>query len=151
MPPITILDYQPDGTGGWLIHWRDEANLEGPVEAFIHATADRIAELNDVRRQLHAPLTDMAVSELTVRADQQRGTTPDVPEGTVPYAVRDFIDGYAVHLTDCIDRHRLGVKGGAPHAVLEAARQGGDVPERFRTSKASKLDEFARQRAGASE
>lgn len=141
MPPIAIMDYEEDGDGGWIVHWRDQSNLDGgPVEGFFEITPAKVSELIVVRGHYNSPATKMNDSLVNVINDREtvrNNTTPGlsqkeilgVPANVVPFVIRDFIDGYGVHIKDCIDKVKLGVHGGAPHEVLQNVRNGGAVPD----------------------
>lgn len=158
MPPISILDYEYDDDGGWLVHWRDEANVDGePVEAFIHLTPEKVSELAVARKQVKAPQTEMAQVALDLvqaREEARGGNHPSTPgpNDPPPDIVRRFINGYETHVQDCIDRINLNVKGGAPYEILEQARQGGQVDSHWRRNdNKDKLNNFIEKRRNTSD
>lgn len=133
------------------MHWRDEANADGePLEAYIHVTPEKVEELEKVRGQLGAAPTKMATQARRTlvrdRETKRQGGSLSIPEGVVPYAVRDFIEGYEEHVTDCVDRIQLNVAGHAPHDVLEAARNNQPPPKRYQRRKHTAITEFAKRR-----
>lgn len=124
MPPIEVTDFQPDGAGGWFVHWRDPSNVDGKtVEGFIRLDREKLRELAAARRQVGASAERY---EAARQAGGGRG------RGRLPPMIVEWLAGYDVHVTDAVDRHRLNVKGSAPQEVLDAARKGEPVPPKFR-------------------
>lgn len=160
MPPLTIVEYQPDGRGGWYVQFHDDANLDGdPLDAFFHVEVAQVDELCRVREHLRAPENELSDAAATLGRDratmQRRPADPgsqrrelEIPDGVVPYADRDWLAGYESHVGECIDRIRLNVAGHAPHALLEEARQGGTLPERWQRAPATRqgIRDFAIER-----
>lgn len=125
MPPIEVTDFQPDGEGaGWFVHWRDPSNIDGKtVEGFIHIDREKLTELAQVRHLVGASAD---------RYEAAQSAQPGRGQGRLPPMVAAWLDGYDDHVTDAVDRYRLGVKGSAPQKVLDAARRGEPVPAKFR-------------------
>lgn len=165
MPPITITHLEPDGQGGWYVEWHDEANLDGePLTAYFHVAPTEVDQLCRVRQQLRAPENKLTDAAATVGRDYatvgrllddrftQRRELAIPDEVEVPYADRDWVDGYADHITDCIDRVKLNVAGHAPHDALVAARAGEALAERWQRvpDRVRGVQEFAQRRRGKS-
>lgn len=147
MPPITILDYESDGEGGWLIEWHDEANLDGqPLTGYFHLTLESVAELFKAREATFAPRAKF--QSAIQHAFSDRANSPaKPPSGRLPSAVQDWLDGYNEHVDDCIDRVKLNVDGAAPHHVLENARLGNNPEKRWQRNpdKDKPLEEFMKK------
>ena len=127
MPHIDIIDYQPDDDGGWLVRWRDTDNVDGQtVEAFIHLTAEHVASLEREHRHWDEP-SSMGVSAVQLEADRETARGSDVsqrealgiPDGTVPYAIRDWLDGYQQYVGGCIARHKAKTSDVPTDAALD--------------------------------
>lgn len=132
MPDIDIIDYQPDDDGGWLVHWRDTDNIDGQaVDGFIHLTAEHVASLEREHRHWDEA-SAMGVSAVQLEADRETVRAADVPQrealdipdGTVPYAVRDWLDGYQKYVGGCIERHKAKVSEAPTDEALDGFVKG---------------------------
>lgn len=127
MPGIQILDVQPDGDDGYMVHWYDPANLDGqPLEGFFHVTEDSLEELMQNQRRPNRAseerLQNVRARVATKRGKQDRRQDLDeIGEA--------FREAYDEVLTDDIDRQRLGLKAVTRHGHedLQAVRKGAPV------------------------
>ena len=149
MPPITIEDYEPDGNGGWFVEWHDAVNADGqPLTAHIHITPKLAAEFALLRAVANAPndIAQQSLERAIENLERDRGTTPTIPPNVTPFTIRDFMEFYEQHVEDCCDRIKLNVAGHAPYEVLESARRGRPVDERYIRDKNKPVTEYAQRR-----
>lgn len=133
MPPIEVLDWEPDDDGGWWVKWRDPDNVDGlALEGVYHLEANNLDGLAEVRRAQGKKIADgNGVKLLRARgrvADgRPKGKSPQMPE-----EVAEWRDVYDEVVGESKERIELGVHGAAPPEALEMARRGMRVSKKHR-------------------
>lgn len=138
MPPITVIDWELDGSGGMFVLWHDVANLDGlPLMGTFHITAESIAELEIIEKRVNSPCHDGLCSiKDRLQGRVGMGAHNDVPEivavdkirigrnAATEQLIEDWRVQYEQLVMDRIERRIRNIKGGAPYEVLEDARSG---------------------------